>query len=115
MKIEKLTYPIPPEYLKEVFVKATPEFELQFGSVFLKKGTQIPEKDWTRHNQVKIVYIVSGKTMLFTEKDSDFKQLVQGGDTFMVEKHEAHRGEILEDTQLIFVLFGKKEQINKKL
>tara|TARA_R110002073_G_scaffold72537_1_gene177315 strand:- start:309905 stop:310240 length:336 start_codon:yes stop_codon:yes gene_type:complete len=109
MKIEKLTYPMPPEYLKEVFKKSTAEFDLQFGTVFLEKGTRIPEKDWTRHDQTKIVYIVSGKTHLFIEKDPDFKQLVQSGDSFMVEKNEAHRGEVIADTQLIFVLFGKKE------
>ena len=109
MKFEKLTYPIPPEYLKDIFTQSTNAFDLQFGSVFLTKGTRIPETGWTRHDQAKIVYLVSGKTNLYLEKHAGFKQRVQTGDTFMVEKYEEHYGEVLEDTQIIFVLFGKKD------
>ncbi len=114
MKFETLTYPTPPEYLKEIFTSSAANFDLQFGSVFLAKGTRIPESDWTRHDQAKIVYLVAGKVNLYLEEQPDFKKIIKTGDTFMVEKYEAHYGEVLEDTQLIFVLFGKKDIENKE-
>tara|TARA_R110000823_G_scaffold96967_2_gene210980 strand:+ start:751 stop:900 length:150 start_codon:yes stop_codon:yes gene_type:complete len=43
------------------------------------------------------------------EDNPHFDQIIIEVDTFMVDYFEAHKGIVLKDTKLIYVLFGKKE------
>ena len=107
----KLTYPSgsKEDYLKELFVHQEEAFNLQFGTVFLKVGTVIPEEGYTRHDQKKIVFIVKGEVRVVLGDNPHFDQIIIEVDTFMVDYFEAHKGIVLKDTKLIYVLFGKKE------
>lgn len=109
MEIVELIYPsgTKKDYLKEIFIHKENNFNLQFGTVFLKKGTRIPEKNFTRHNQKKIVFLLEGKIKILLENNSNYKRNLIAGESFMVDYFEAHGGIVIEDAKIIFVLFGK--------
>ena len=81
MKVLKLSYPSgsKEDYLKELFVHSEQAFNLQFGTVFLKKGTRIPEQGFTHHDQKKIVFLVEGEIKILLEDDTvDFNKSESG-------------------------------------
>jgi quercetin dioxygenase-like cupin family protein len=111
MEIIKLTYPsgCKDDYLKEIYVHEE-EFNLQFGTVFLKKGTRIPEAGFTRHYQKKIVFLAKGEVNIFLEDKPDLNRNLKEGEVFVVDYYEGHGGVVLKDAKIIYVLFGKKEK-----
>jgi quercetin dioxygenase-like cupin family protein len=110
MEVLELSYPSgsKEDYLKELFIHSEEAFNLQFGTVFLKKGTRIPENGFTHHDQKKIVFLVEGEIKMFLENAADFNRALIAGESFMVDYFEGHGGIALEDSKIIFVLFGKK-------
>ena len=110
MKILNLTFPTgtKDEYLKELFVHSEDAFDLQFGTVFLKKGARIPEEGFTRHNQKKIVFLLEGEIKILLENGTSPIDHLKKGQIFMTDYLEGHGGVVLKDTKIIFVLFGKK-------
>ena len=116
MKIFNVTYPSgsKDDYLKELFIHAEEAFNLQFGTVFLKKGTRIPEEGFTHHDQKKIVFLVEGKVKILLENQPNFVRNLKAGECFMVDYFEEHGGVVIEDAKIIFVLFGKNTPIKDK-
>lgn len=109
MEVLELSYPSgsKDDYLKELFVHNEEAFSLQFGTVFLKKGTRIPEQGFTHHDQKKIVFLVEGEVKILLEnKTVDFNKNLISGESFMVDYFEGHGGIVVEDAKIIFVLFG---------
>jgi len=116
MELAKLDYPsgAPDDYLKELFSHEGSNFHLQYGTAFLKKGVRTPfEGDWTKHDQSKIVCILKGNVQLKLEAQNKGIVILKPGDLFKVDKFEGHAGEILEDTQLIYVMYGKKGSLSE--
>lgn len=112
MKILELSYPSgsKEDYLKELFVHSEQAFNLQFGTVFLKKGTRIPEQGFTHHDQMKIVFLVEGEIKILLENETvSFNKNLITGESFMVDYFEGHGGIALEASKIIFVLFGKNK------
>lgn len=109
MEILKLLYPsgAKDDYLKELFIHKEDAFNLQFGTVFLKKGARIPEEGFTHHDQMKIVFLVKGEIKIFLKNQPSFKRILIAGDSIMVDYFEGHGGVVIEDAKIIFVLFGK--------
>jgi len=104
MEIKKITYPSPKEYYnKSLFHIKNEQIDFQFGTVFLKKGTRIPEKGFTKHPNHEISIIQKGKIEMLNE-DGSSKGYLQEGDVVYIEAFEAQAGNVLEDTSLIYTL-----------
>ncbi|MGK0420732.1 MAG: quercetin dioxygenase-like cupin family protein [Polaribacter sp.] len=104
MEIKQITYPSPEEdYNKPFFTIKNEKLEIQFGTVFLKKGTRIPEKGFTRHDSHEISIIQKGKIEMLNE-DGSVKGYLKTGDVVSINALEAQAGNVLEDTQLMYTL-----------
>ena len=104
MEIKTITYPLPEEYYnKSLFNINDNQVDVQFGTVFLKKGTRIPEKGFTKHESHEISVIYEGKIEMLNE-DGSVKGYLTSGDVVYIEKLEAQAGNVLEDTQLMYTL-----------
>jgi len=104
MEIKKITYPKPHEhYNKSLFHIQKEQVEFQFGTVFLKKGTRIPEVGFTKHTSHEISMIQKGNIEMLHE-DGSIKGYLKSGDVVYLEAFEAQAGNVLEDTKLIYML-----------
>ncbi len=107
MEIKKITYPTPDEYYnKQLFHIQEDGLDIQFGTVFLEKGTRIPEKGFSKHPQHEISIITKGKIEMLNEKGAVLGYL-NAGDFVYIKALEAQAGNVLEDTKLIYVLNQK--------
>ncbi|CAM1364167.1 hypothetical protein [Tenacibaculum xiamenense] len=96
------------DYLKEIFQNIESGYSVQFGTGCLKKGLKTPvQGDYTKHDKHKIVCILEGKVILELENDTTQKIILSSGDIFKIEKQEGHAATILENTKLIYVMFGE--------
>ncbi len=104
MKVKKIVYPLPDEYYnKLLFHVKNEQVDFQFGTVFLKKGTRIPEKGFTKHSSHEISIIQKGKIEMLN-RDGSVKGYLCEGDVVYIEVFEAQAGNILEDTSIIYTL-----------
>lgn len=71
----------------------------------------MPDESFTHHDQNKIVFLVEGKVKLLLESQPELKRNLIVGESFMVDYFEGHGGIVIEDSKIIFVLFGKKTKI----
>lgn len=104
MEIKKITYPLPDEnYNKQLFHIENEGFSIQFGTVFLKKGTRIPEKGFSKNPEIELSIIQQGKIEMLNE-DGSVKGYLNTGDVVYLKALEAQAGNILEDTKIIYTL-----------
>jgi quercetin dioxygenase-like cupin family protein len=104
MEIKKITFPLPEEhYNKTLFGFVNEKVDFEFGTVFLKKGTRIPEKGFTKHSSHEISIIQKGNIEMLNE-DGSIKGHLQEGDVVYIEAFESQAGNILEDTTIIYTL-----------
>ena len=104
MEIKKISYPFKEEHDNKSFFHIKNEkVDFQFGTVYLKKGTRIPEKGFTKHDSHEISIIQEGKIEMLNE-DGSVKGYLTSGDVVYIEKLEAQAGNVLEDTQLMYTL-----------
>jgi signal-transduction protein with cAMP-binding, CBS, and nucleotidyltransferase domain len=104
MIIKKIKYPLEHEkHTKLIFQIQQENIKLQFGTVFLKKGTRIPEKGFTKHPEHEISIIQKGKIEMLNE-DGSVKGYLKTGDVVSINALEAQAGNVLEDTQLMYTL-----------
>ena len=104
MELKKITYPLQNEYYnKSIFHIKNEKLEIQFGTVFLKKGTRIPENGFTKHDSHEISIIQKGKIEMLHE-DGSLKRYIQGCDVIYIEALEAQAGNVIEDTSIIYTL-----------
>tara|TARA_B110000091_G_scaffold110905_1_gene120141 strand:- start:9 stop:329 length:321 start_codon:yes stop_codon:yes gene_type:complete len=104
MIIKKIKYPLEHEkHTKLIFQIQQENIKLQFGTVFLKKGTRIPEKGFTKHASHEISIIQKGKIEMLNE-DGSIKGYLKTGDVVYIKALEAQAGNVLEDTQLMYTL-----------
>ncbi|MEX0273941.1 MAG: hypothetical protein AB3N16_06155 [Flavobacteriaceae bacterium] len=109
MKVFDIKYPLgtPDDFRHGLYNFSDVGCGLQYGTGYLKKGMKTPiEGDFTVHDQMKIVVIVEGKVALSLKNGPSKPLVVSSGDSFLVERFEAHSGEALEDTKLLYILFG---------
>jgi len=107
MEIKKITYPRPDEYYnKKLFQIKNEKLDIQFGTVFLKMGTRIPEKGFSKHPQHELSIIQKGKIEMLNE-DGSVKGYLNTGDAVSINAFETQAGNILEDTKIIYMLIGK--------
>jgi ribosomal protein L15 len=104
MEIKKISYPVKKEhYNKSFFHIKNEKVDFQFGTVYLKKGTRIPEKGFTKHLSHEISIIQKGKIEMLNE-DGSIKGYLEKGDVVYIEALEAQAGKVLKDTQLMYIL-----------
>lgn len=92
-------------YNKLLFKIEDTNLDIQFGTVFLKKGTRIPKKGFTKHPQHEISIIQEGKIAMLNE-DETIKGYIQKGEVVYIKALEAQAGNVLEDTKIIYVLLS---------
>ncbi|SOD12738.1 hypothetical protein [Pedobacter xixiisoli] len=108
MEIKKISYAAENEhYNKELFLIQEEGLSMTFGTVFLMKGTRIPEKGFSKHEQHEISVIQQGKIEMLNENGT-IKGYLTAGDVVFITALEAQAGNVLEETQIIYTLFGKK-------
>lgn len=106
MEIKKITYPLADEYYnKQLFHIENGGFSIQFGTVFLKKGTRIPEKGFSKNPEIELSIIQQGKIEMLDE-DGSVKGYLNTGDVVYLKSLEAQAGNVIEDTKIIYTLFG---------
>ena len=71
--------------------------------MYLKKGTRIPEKGFTKHDSHEISIIQEGKIEMLNE-DGSIKGYLEKGDVVYIEALQAQAGKVLKDTQLMYIL-----------
>jgi hypothetical protein len=104
MEIKKIIYPSSKEhYNMPLFNIKNGQVDVQFGTVFLNKGTRIPEKGFTKHDCHEISVIQRGKIEMLNE-DGSIKEYLNEGDVVYIKAFEAQAGNVLEDTSLIYTL-----------
>jgi co-chaperonin GroES (HSP10) len=104
MIVKKLKYPLEHEkHTKLIFQIQQENVEIQFGTVFLKKGARIPDKGFTQHPCLEISIIQKGKIEMLNEDESS-KGYLKEGDVVYFEAFETQAGKVLEDTYLIYTL-----------
>lgn len=101
MDVYKISYPSPKEhYLKEIISKNEVDAQATAGAVFLKKGEILPMKTMLDH---EISILISGKLKVYG--DARKAHYMQPGDFIYISKSEQRETEVLEDSQLIYVLY----------
>lgn len=106
MKIESIEFAKADEpRQKEVFKFEKNGMTVNYGTIFLKKGTRIPEEDFSKHPQHEISYLQSGKIQMLNEDNSN-SEILKTGDVISLEAYEPQAGIALEDTKIIYILIG---------
>lgn len=107
MELKKITYPSGNDYYnKELISKTNDGINTKCGTVFLKKGTRIPETGITRHPFNEISIIIKGSIEMLDEEDVPIGKL-EKGDVIYINAGEAQAGKVLKDTKLLYVLNQK--------
>lgn len=104
MKIKELIYPKGEEhYNNELLSQSNAGITTTFGTVFLKKGTRIPEQGFSRHPFNEVSILTKGLIEMIDENDKVIGKLKPGIAVF-INAGERQAGHVLEDTELIYVL-----------
>ena len=86
MIIKKIEYALKnAHYNKSIFHIQKEKLDIQFGTVFLQKGTRIPEKGFTKHANHEISIIQKGKIEMLNE-DGSIKGYLKTGDVVAVRE-----------------------------
>lgn len=104
MEIKEIKFPLLGDpYNNEIFSKTYNGVTTIFGTVFLKKGTRIPEVGFSKHPFNEVSIIIEGCIEMLNEDGSTSGYLKKGNAVF-ISAFEAQAGNVLEDTKLIYVL-----------
>ena len=109
MKLKQIIYPKENEHYNKVLLTQTnTKITTTLGTVFLKKGTRIPEKGFSSHPFNEVSIITQGCIEMLN-KDGTVSGYLKEGTAVYINALEPQAGNVLEDTKLIYVL----NQINK--
>ncbi|MFD2588718.1 hypothetical protein ACFSQJ_17455 [Croceitalea marina] len=104
MELKKVSYPEPDEYYnKELISQSNAGVATICGTVFLKKGTRIPETGFSKHPFNEISIIIEGCIEMLSEEGHPIGKLEKGNAVY-INAGEAQAGNVLEDTKIIYVL-----------
>ncbi|MFT5736056.1 MAG: quercetin dioxygenase-like cupin family protein [Maribacter sp.] len=104
MKLKEITYPTENEpYNIELLTQSNAGVKTTFGTVFLKKGIRIPEFGFSRHPFNEVSIVTKGHIEMIDENDKVIGALKPGFAVF-INADEPQAGNVLEDTELIYVL-----------
>jgi quercetin dioxygenase-like cupin family protein len=104
MELKELIYPKGNEpYNNELFSHSNGGVTTTFGTVFLKKGTRIPEQGFSKHPFNEVSIVTKGLIEMIDENDRVIGKLQQGVAVY-INAGEPQAGNVLMDTELIYVL-----------
>jgi quercetin dioxygenase-like cupin family protein len=104
MKLKKIIYPKGNEpYNNELLVHSNAGVKTSFGTVFLKKGTRIPQESFSRHPFNEVSIVTKGLIEMIDENNTVIGMLKPGVAVY-INAGEPQAGNVLEDTELIYVL-----------
>ncbi len=104
MELKRITYPSAEEYYnKELISQTNANVNTICGTVFLKKGTRIPETGSSRHPFNEVSIIIEGCIEMLDEDGLPIGKLEKGSVVY-INAGEAQAGNVIEDTRLIYVL-----------
>ena len=107
MELKKIAYPAKNEYYNnELLTQTNAGITTSFGTVFLKKGTRIPEKGFSKHPFNEVSIITEGCIEMLNE-DGTVANYLKKGMAVFINALEPQAGNVLEDTKLIYVLNQK--------
>lgn len=107
MIVKELKYPAEEEYYNnELLTQINDGIKTIFGTVFLKKGSRIPEKGFSRHPFNEVSIITKGCLEMIDEADNVIGYL-KAGTAVYINALEPQAGNVLEDTELIYVINQK--------
>lgn len=106
MKIESIKFATEDEARQKVLFNFEKDGRnINYGTVFLKKGMRIPEEGFSKHPQHEISYLQSGKIQMLNEDNSNLR-ILNAGEVISLEPFEPQAGLILEDSCIIYILIG---------
>ncbi len=106
MKLKQLIYPKGKEYYNNKLLSHTNAGVITtFGTVFLKKGTRIPENGFSRHPFNEVSIIIEGCIEMINEYGT--VGYLKKGTAVYINALESQAGNVLEDTKLIYILNQK--------
>ena len=104
MKLTSIAYPEKEAHYNKVLLSETnAKTTTTLGTVFLKKGTRIPNKGFSRHPFNEISIIIEGCIEMLHE-DNTVAGYLKKGTAVYINALEPQAGNVLEDTKLIYVL-----------
>lgn len=107
MILKQIIYPKSGEYYNnELLTEVNAGVKTVFGTVFLKKGTRIPEVGFSRHLFNEVSIITKGCIEMLNE-DGSISGYLKEGTAVFIKALESQAGNVLEDTKLIYVLNQK--------
>ena len=104
----ELTYPTAPEQVLQLLeLPAERLAGLKMGTARLAKGEWVPPTGDSSHAQHEVSLIVSGEALMVS---GGRECIVRAGDIVRIPAGEAHRSQALEDTEVLWILFGADAQ-----
>ncbi|WP_417444086.1 hypothetical protein [Joostella sp.] len=105
MELNQIEFPKRGEnYLKHIIQKDQDGIDVKCGTVFLEKGKVLPYKAMDSH---EIALLVSGKLAVSTKKGGRIE--MNTGSLIYLDMEENRKTVSLEDSEIFFFLFKKKE------
>lgn len=107
MILKEIIYPDPKDYYNnELVTHENAGVLTTFGTVYLKKGSRIPEKGFSRHPFNEVSIVTEGCIEMLNE-DGTVAGYLKKGTVVYINALEPQAGNVLEDTKLIYVLNQK--------
>ena len=98
MKLKQIIYPREGEYYNNELLSVTNAgITTTFGTVFLKKGTRIPEKGFSTHPFNEVSIITEGCIEMLN-KDGTVSGYLKKGTAIFIKALEPQAGNVIEDT-----------------
>ena len=111
MNLKSISFPNSEEYYnKELIKEINNGIETTMGTVFLQKGTRIPEEGFSTHPFNEVSIVVEGCIEMLNE-DGSVLGYFEEGSAIYIKAFEPQAGNVLRDTKIIYVLNQTLEKI----
>ncbi len=105
MKVLQLQYPLSgEEHLKQLIEIKEGKIHCRMGTVFLPKGTRLPQVGLKANPEHEISIVLEGTIKAITNEG---ERIISSGEIVQFAPNEMQAGEVLEDCKIIWVLLNK--------
>jgi len=102
--VKTLQYPLPEEgYLKQLIEIKEDNLHCRMGTVFLTKGSRLPEKGLKANPEHEVSILMEGSIKAITNEG---ERIIMKGEIVQFSPNEMQAGEALEDCTLIWFLIN---------
>ncbi|MDE0472591.1 MAG: hypothetical protein OXH57_11700 [Ekhidna sp.] len=104
MKIKSISYPSKDEYYNQELIREVNSgIETVMGTVFLQKGSRIPNEGFSKHPFNEVSIIAKGCIEMLNE-DGSILGYFEKGSVIYINAFEPQAGNVLKDTEIMYVL-----------